>query len=333
MSGEKSCPKDTILRHNQTRMRVVSDTQIAYYGESTCQGRTKKGVACTRKAYYLHSETRLCGFHCKKEHRTKLPARPAAEKAAIRAAEITRHQATVDAAALANRQAKKGGSLSLVPMFMMKNPLVRDGWLNVYPNYKDGGRKTGLGLPSLSPKSIGPVHHGQPGLPPGSDLENVHQHNKVFPAEVDSDGNPSPLFYENRLKGYLDPVPHRHKSTAVAIGGKGTSKNVPLYSIWVDKSGAEVRLTYVQSRQIYSHFYELAVLADPQFARLKELLRNGTNLAICGYDACEIELSPAGIEAAYLDPSKPFGHEKCLAALLVLEAKDYPWRKHQTISF
>jgi hypothetical protein len=100
--------------------------------------------------------------------------------------------------------------------------------------------------------------------------------------------------------------------------------------VWLTKSG-EVRLNYVQSRQIYAHFYERAVIGSPSFEQLKTLLTQGNNLAICGYDAFPMELTPTGIEAAYMDPKKPFGHERCLVALLVLSPDDYPWRKHQTL--
>lgn len=65
-------------------------------------------------------------------------------------------------------------------MNMMKDIGFVTGYINIFPNFKHGNRRDGIGLPSLSPKSIGPVDHGQPGLPLALNLENFHQGNKVY---------------------------------------------------------------------------------------------------------------------------------------------------------
>ena len=94
------------------------------------------------------------------------------------------------------------------------------GWWPIFPNAKHGGRTDGAGCPSLSPKIMGPIDHGQPSLPPAQNLENLHQGNKVFPSEaVDSHGEathvkdvhnsivhkpfvPSPTFFETQREMY-----------------------------------------------------------------------------------------------------------------------------------
>jgi hypothetical protein len=168
--------------------------------------------------------------------------------------------------------------------------------------------------------TIGPIDHGQPGLPKAKNLENFWQSNKVTVKEADKKGNPTELFHENQLRLYRDAEPHRHKYKGEKV----------LYSRWIQKDGTELRLNYVESRQIYGHFYELGIKKSPDFKYLKELLKEGYNLAIYGYDAYDIA---EDFETSYLDPSEPFGHERCLAAMLLLKPKDYPWRRHQTIDF
>jgi hypothetical protein len=52
--------------------------------------------------------------------------------------------------------------------WFQKNDALRPGWTNVYPNFYDdskGRGATGLVMKQLSPMSLGPVRHGQPGLP------------------------------------------------------------------------------------------------------------------------------------------------------------------------
>ncbi len=142
---------------------------------------------------------------------------------------------------------------------------------------------------------------------------------------MDENGNPSELYVKNRLAFYLDPVPHRHKYV-----GTETNKNIPKFFVWRDKEGKEHRLTYVESRQFYCNFYERLAPLQDDFKKLVQMLDNGTNLQIIGYDAFPLT---GTLEEAYLDPSKPFGHELCLYALLTAKPEEYPWRKYKTFDF
>jgi hypothetical protein len=59
------------------------------------------------------------------------------------------------------------------------------------------------------------------------------------------------------------------------------------------------------------------------FAILKQLIRDGHNLCICGFDAYPPKYD---LYTHYVDASRPFGHELVLYTLLVVEnKKDYPW--------
>ena len=286
-----------------------------YYGRIRCQGTTKKGL-CQNKAYYLASDKYLCGVHSRYLERITLPKGPKIDQKEQFAKELE----VIESVRLLNISHGKKGDIMLTKMRMMKASEHIPGYLNVYPNYKDGKRKDGLGLPSLSPKSIGIVYHNQPNLPPAKNLENLHQFNKVYKCDVDSKGDPNENFYTMRLKGYSDDIPHRHKYDK-SFG------NEPLYSIWVDNKGKEIRLTYVESRQIYCHYYEKYVKSSEQFIYLKQLYNTGTNLNIVGYDANLIN----NIFDDYLDDSKPYGHEYVLYAMLTLEPDKYPWKHYKTL--
>lgn len=220
------------------------------------------------------------------------------------------------------------GDVILTKMRMMKGVELKKGYMNVFPNYLHGKRKDGLGLPELSPKDMGPIEHGQPGLPVALNLENFHQGNKVFKPEVSGGKFPNfnilKRFFDTQKKMYMDPIPHRHKEEA-----KG--KNVPLCSIWVDKKKKIHQISYFESRQFYCNFYERIALKSEGFKKLKELLKDGYNLNICGYDAYEITVDD--VEKAYLDISKPFGHELVLFTLLMCKKNQYPWRKYKTFDF
>lgn len=296
-----------------------------YYGEEPCSSLVKStGQPCENKSYYITSDgTLLCGVHSKNVPRKELPKRSEKEKAQMKEALFKSHQETVDTEAENNRKEEKIGDVILVKFESRRAVKMIPGYLNVFPNNKHQDRPEGFGCASLSPMRLGPVDHGQPDCPPSKNLENFHQGNKVFKDEVDEDENPTDVFTKNRLKWYCDDVPHRHKVKGVR----------PLYSIWTDRDGTSYKIDYISSRQFYCTFYERLVLEQEDFRTLLELLVDGVNLAIQGYDAAPMVMTPEGIEEAYLDTKNPFGHEKCLAAMLVLEEKDYPWRNHVDFNF
>ncbi len=317
-----------------------------YYGEKNCTALYKsgknKGKSCNNFAYYMDNGNILCGVHSRNiKDRKKLPVNPNKDK--LRKANLKERAILVEKAAVKNNNKGKSGHVICSKMRMMKAVDHYDGYKKVFPNFRHQNRKDGFGCKSLSPKSMGPIDHGQPNLPPSKNLENFHQGNKVFPCEVDEDGNPLSSFYDMRIAMYNDSEPHRHKvlGDPKAKSSKGGNKNVPLYSIWRRKNGKEVRKTYLESRQFYCTEYERIALKDENFLSLKIMLKNGYNLQICGYDAYNVDEVPSPeeghlpskLEDCYLDVSRPFGHELVLYTLLTVESKDYPWRIHKDEDF
>lgn len=281
-----------------------------YYGEIECQSK-----ACKNKAYYICNNEYVCGVHSRNKDRKELRKLSKKEEQTIKEDKRQRENEEIEEFRLINVEENELGQVTCSKLRMMKAPEDISGFIKVFPNFKHGNRSDGLGMPSLSPMSLGPVHHGQPGLPPAQNIENFHQNSKCFQEEVNEDGEPGDLFYKNRLNGYLDKIPHRHK-----YKGKEKNKNIPLYFVWVDKNGKEHYLDYVTSRQFYCNFYERLAKLEPNYKKLKDLRDKGYNLQIIGYDGRDVK----DLEEAYLDKNYPFGHELVLMAMLVLEEKDYP---------
>lgn len=331
MEGE--CPGSQVFPVQQ----FTPHTQgaLVYHGERGCMK-----MGCRNKAYWELDGAYLCGVHARdKERRHPLPKLSRGEKEERKATTHMAENVAIEEAAEQNRRAGRRGQVRVTKMQMRKAVPDLPGFRKVFPNFKHGGRTDGLGFNTLSPMFLGPVEHGQPGLPPALNIENFHQGSKCFKEETrgTNDTYPGPLFYHNRETWYRDPIPHRHKykgtkenldgGTTSSPGVASNRRNIPLYFVWVDKEGKENYLDYVLSRQFYCTFYERLATKQPQFSELQRLLDNGYNLQICGYDGREVTRS---LEAEYLDPSQPFGHELVLYSLLVLEPKDYPWKKYTT---
>jgi hypothetical protein len=288
---------------------------MVFSGELKCQR-----DICNNRAYYQVDHKYLCGVHSRKfsDKRIELPVDP--NKEANKQIKIDLHMEKCNLIAEKNKLHGKIGDVICRKMYMMKLPELIEGYINVFPNFKHGNRKDGLGMPSLSPKSIGPIDHKQPNLPIALNLENFHQGNKVFTSEINENGEPTYEFYKTQKQMYSDPIPHRHKLTA--------NGNVPVYSIWIDKKGTTHKIDYFTSRQFYCSYYERFTRDNPDFLTLKHMIANGFNLCICGYDGYPITMT---LEEHYLDTSKPFGHELVLYTMLTTD--HYPWIKYKTFEF
>ena len=308
---------DTLFEPAKRRLRDKPD--LPYYGEFPCQAEQ----GCQNNAAWDQKGRFLCGVHAKRADRQALPRRSPQEAIALRTLKEDEHRLSVEANSKANRDQMRKGKVSLHRMRMMHNVPLVSGVLNVFPNIKHQSRSDGFGCMRLSPMHLGPVEHGQPGLPPALNIENFHQGSKCFPAETNPVSNdPTELFYQNRLSFYTDSVPHRHKFKKV----------IPCYFIWVDKDNKEHKLSYIESRQFYCNFYERLAAREQDFAKLCTFINEGTDICICGYDAAPLKPGES-TEEAYLDPSRPFGHERVLFTMLSTEPNTWPWRKHKTFDF
>ena len=208
-----------------------SKARLPFYGESKCHR------GCGRPAYWSVGPRAFCG-RCSGEARRagtrrKLTHNPRADTivADTRAA----HRKTVELERLANARLGRAGTVTARRMVGRGAPLLVPGVLNVFPNWRHAKREDGLGLERLSPKFLGPVRHGQPGLPDARTIEAFHQANKVFPwffdasadsasgereeredGEADASGNVRPEFFAMQRRMYADPYPYRHQHEFIA---------------------------------------------------------------------------------------------------------------------
>lgn len=286
-------------------MTDMPATAVVYRGTRKCNA-----PGCIKRAFYLVGTQVRCHRHSTADARTDLPAR-------------SQVSPTVDIPEPENQGSGKRGTVCVGQQKMMRSPRIKDGCVAVFPNYRAALRTDGLGLPALSPMSLGPVKHGQPGLPDALCIENFHQFNKVFATEVDGNGNPLPIWYERRRQGYLDAQPRRHKlGSTKAEHMRNSGNGCCLYCIVVAPDGTEHRYSYVESRRFYCKFYEQLAKARPEFGRLVGLLDRGVNLQIFGFDGYDVTMP---IRDHYLDASRPFGHELVLYTLLTHSPDQYPW--------
>ena len=292
---------------------------MVYYAETVCQAKVKSsGLACKNLAYYQQDKQFLCGVHSKKDKRTELAKNPNAKKE--KEEKLKQHFLSHEIL----KNPFDFGSITVKKMQMMKTPSLVNGVLNVFPNFKDGNRKDGFGCSSLSPKSLGPVNHGMPNLPPAKNIENYHQFAKFW--EFEMYGNEiKPEYFQKRIDAYNDDKPYRHKHSRDILKKYG-NVNIPKFSIFYDKNEKPHFYNYLQCRYFYCHFYELLAKKQADFITLKEKYKNGYHLCIYGYDGYEPE---GDFMKMYLDTSKPFGHEMVLYTILMEDDPDkYPWNRY-----
>ena len=315
--------------------------EVIYHGQQGCSAVTKSGKnagqQCKNKGYYLQNGSILCGQHSSKKLRTDLPKNPNAK--ADKARNLELELLRVEEVASLNKANGQKGKVIVSKLKMMKGIDSVNGFYKVFPNFKHGNRKDGYGCPELSPKSIGPVPHIMPNLPVARNIENFHQFAKVFSFEVDENGNQKPEYFEARKKGYLDPVPHRHKHSREVLKKLSGNINIPLYSIFYNKDGREHRFDYLGCRYFYCKKYEELTKDSQALRQLRDWIASGVNLQIVGYDGYPVfdddTISDKSQEDFinklmdwYCDTSRPFGHELVLYTLLVLDApENYPWNR------
>jgi len=295
-----------------------------YYGEKQCQGTIKsKNTPCNNFAYFLSNNQFLCGVHSKKDkNRQKLPKNP--NKAKIFLEKMKKRNLEIRNAKVLNKNAGKSGHVICSKLRMMKMPDYIKGYLNIFPNYKHQNRKDGFGCARLSPKSLGPIMHSMPNLPPAKNLENYHQFAKFWKFELDKDNQILDKYIKARAKAYQDPIPYRHKYDRKTLKQCNNNINIPEFSVYYTKDGKERRYSYLQCRYFYCHYYELLVQKEPDFAVLQKKIQEGYNLNIVGYDGYPITKS---LWDHYNDTTLPFGHELVLYTMLIeSNPKKYPWR-------
>ena len=138
-------------------------------------------------------------------------------------------------------------------------------------------------------------------------FENLWQYSKVYRIHADQNNNPLPEWFDWRLKGFQDPIPHRYPM------GRGRK---PLYSFWDDK-----KLGYIEARKtIYATLYAENVVKTDSYKRLQSLHESLYDtdilLFLIDYDAYDHIGLNMTLKDVINDPDRIMGHAFVLVMML-----------------
>lgn len=270
---------------------------------ASCRAVYSTGEACRNVARYVFNDDVFCGMHTSSRV-AATPTSAGETRQRQRADAVERNAAILDARAC-NRAAGRRGTAVLARTTRAR--LVHQpGCVAVFTHARHETRGDGVTCAELSPMRVGPIAHGQPGLPDARTLENLHQYSKRFAGETDAQ------FAAARHAGYTSTVARRRKAPG----------RVPLHAVWLDDDGAEMRLDALQARRLFCTFYAHLVCGTPAFARLVAMLDDGFDLELVGSDA---RAMPLGAMAAYASTQHAFRHERILHTMLTCDQSAWPW--------
>jgi hypothetical protein len=153
---------------------------------------------------------------------------------------------------------------------------------------------------------LGPIYHNDPSLPPAQNLENFWQYSKVYEGEVDENGDPTPEYYQERLRGFNLHQGIRYRRT----------KEKYLFSYW---NGQKYDWQQAK-RELYITAYVTYSQRTRGYHELQRMNLNGYNLLLLGYDgyAYSSDNDPSGdiLKSNMDNDERPFGHEFVLAGML-----------------
>jgi hypothetical protein len=216
------------------------------------------------------------------------------------------------------------------------SPPVAPGWVNVWLPCASAAAaaaaaETAHVRTTLSPHRLGPVEHGQPGVPPARSLARFMRFSVVRRA-----GLSLASFRAEQCAGFTGTASVAAAATPGTPCSRPTAPTLPRGRfVWTDRAGCVWLLGRVAARQFFCTFYERLVWTQPEFLDLRGRSATGAALQICGATAWPVAAaSPDALGRAYLDAAAPFGAERTLYAMLLFsEPARWPWRAHQTFSF
>lgn len=167
----------------------------------------------------------------------------------------------------------------------------------------------------LSPFILGPVDHGDPYYPTAQNFENFYQWLKVFQQDVNGFGYPSAKYLKKRVEWFCKPTARKRNNR---------SRQDFLYFHFRGK-----RFNYLEGRkELYCGAYADLVVKTDSYKRLVNLIDEGKNIQILGYDGIDYhsDEDPKGtiLYKHLMNPDRSFGHEMVLVGLLTNQ-KVWEW--------
>jgi hypothetical protein len=159
----------------------------------------------------------------------------------------------------------------------------------------------------LSPFYLGPIFLY--GSYKAIRMENAWQFTKAYAQHIDTEGNPSPAYFEWAKEGWDNQRAIRYPM------GKGAK---PEYSWWDGK-----KYDYVSARKkIYAPLYIKCVVPTEAFKKLKEVRDEYTDIALWDFDGYDYVSLNKTLREVINDPNKKMGHAFVLAMLLTLKREE-----------
>lgn len=297
-----------------------------YFADGICEATTGKGDKCRNVIKFMLDNKYVCGVHNFKKKGVPLPRDPdrktkliIGKEDKIKAINITAED---------NRAMGKRGNVIVVKKLMFGKSEIPNDYFIVEPNKNaKSTNESKLAMPQLSPMTLGPFTCGHDDDRITSQtIEGFHQGNKLFWCEIDECDDMNELISlwdERRRYHYMLEIPQRHKlgktkaeHMKIAKMGKRDNANICAASLIELPDGKLVKYSYVQTRHFYFRYYANLARQTDEFKKLKKLLDQGYNMAICGFDGYNITKT---LKEHFYDETKPFGHEIALYTLLVAE--------------
>jgi hypothetical protein len=301
---------------------MSSPTPHFYRGQHKCQATFKSGKPCGAKASYAaaganndsNEYTFFCGRHKPSEDDTSNPDAPFGVVQLkskvhtiithIQHEERAKHDATrrvLSPPVVALAVLPSNGMLPLLEHFQ-----------DVFPNRCQ--RELGLSYPALHPNNLGPVDHGQPGLPMATTLTGLVLGNCWHRKESED------VFHSTQLELYQshDPPVRKPISTGAQDEWLGCS--------WVYPDGTRGWMSALSARKVYCQLYCRLAQGTLEYQLLLSLLdNNNESLRIAGPGGHPMEVGD--INKRFQDVDVPFTWEQVLFVMLVWRNDQamYPW--------
>ncbi|PLS18880.1 hypothetical protein CVD28_00320 [Bacillus sp. M6-12] len=155
-------------------------------------------------------------------------------------------------------------------------------------------------------KGLSPFYLGNVELYDGykaQNVENAWQFSKVYQEHTDTNGNPTPDYFEWAKKGWESKWAFRYPM------GKGA---IPLYSWWNGD-----KLDYIEARKrIYLPLYAKAVVTSPAYQILKKTYEQRGEVILWDFDGYDYLALGMTLEQVLNEPKRKMGHAFVLAMLL-----------------
>ena len=164
----------------------------------------------------------------------------------------------------------------------------------------------------LCAENLGPVIHTHKDVPSAHNLMNYFVYSKVYPRDMDGNGDPTPDFFQKRIEGFLN--------YQASISKYDDVPDLPEYTLFTWPNGEHHRYTYVQAKYFFCKWYEFLARDQYDFKRLKSVIFTEKILLVGPYGH-----NVSNIYAMYLGEF-PFMAEHTLYSMLTIDdPEQYPW--------